>query len=401
MMAWEKVKLQKVLEINIPGEWGKDPVEGSQTSINIIRTTNFSNDGRIDFSNIIKREVDLKKIEQKKLKYGDIIIEKSGGSPTQPVGRVIFFDLSSEDIYLCNNFTAILRCNNKVFPKYLLYYLLNAHKRNKTLNFQNKTTGIINLQLSRYINELEIPLPPINTQIKIAEALDKAQELIDNKKMQFKKYDELIQSIFIEMFGDPMTNSKGWKLSEVNKFSEIITGNTPSRQQADNYGNYIEWIKSDNINTPYTYITQASESLSEKGALKGRIIEKNAILMTCIAGSLSCIGNVAITNRKVAFNQQINGLVPKKNINLFFMYRLMIEGKKIIQNASTRGMKGMVSKGVLSELKFILPPLSLQEKFASVAEKVEEEKILCEKSLKQMEENFNSMIDKAFKGELF
>lgn len=119
----------------------------------------------------------------------------------------------------------------------------------------------------------------------------------------------LIKSKFIEMFGDPVTNPMGWIKCRLDEECSIITGNTPSRAETKYYGEYIEWIKSDNINTSSSYLTKAEEYLSESGLSKCRYVEKDSILMTCIAGSIGCIGNIAITNRKVSFNQQINAIV--------------------------------------------------------------------------------------------
>ena len=111
-------KLTDICEI-ITGEWGTEIKENSQNIVSVIRTTNFLNNGKIDIQNkeLVKREMDKNKIEQKKLKKGDIIIEKSGGSPNQPVGRVVFFNLNSNEIFLCNNFTSILRIKENINSK--------------------------------------------------------------------------------------------------------------------------------------------------------------------------------------------------------------------------------------------------------------------------------------------
>lgn len=130
------------------------------------------------------------------------------------------------------------------------------------------------------------------------------------------------QSRFIELFGDPVSNPKDWNVEALGKRCRIITGNTPPRSEPDNYGEYIEWIKSDNINTPFTFITEAQERLSETGFEKCRFVEAGSILMTCIAGSINCIGNVAVTNRRVAFNQQINAIVPEQD-EVLYLYWLM------------------------------------------------------------------------------
>ena len=122
---WKKVKLGNICEV-ISGEWGTEVNENSKNIVSVIRTTNFLNNGKIDIENkdLSKREIDKTKIDQKRLKKGDIIIEKSGGSPNQPVGRVVYFNLDTNDIFLCNNFTSILRINEKINSKYIFYFLL-------------------------------------------------------------------------------------------------------------------------------------------------------------------------------------------------------------------------------------------------------------------------------------
>ncbi|MGI4751049.1 MAG: hypothetical protein ACRYFB_10460 [Janthinobacterium lividum] len=88
-MSWEIESLTTLIDKPLSGEWGNDGGE-----INVLRTTNFRNDGTLDFSNVVKRDIPAKKVEQKALKPGDTIIEKSGGSPSQPVGRVVYFNKS-------------------------------------------------------------------------------------------------------------------------------------------------------------------------------------------------------------------------------------------------------------------------------------------------------------------
>ncbi|WP_158238008.1 restriction endonuclease subunit S [Emticicia sp. TH156] len=134
------------------------------------------------------------------------------------------------------------------------------------------------------------------------------------------QYDELLQSTFIELFGDPVKNPKGWEVKKLREFGKIQTGNTPSRNNEEFYGDFIEWIKTDNINSESIYIEPAKEYLSEKGLKLARMVDKGAILVTCIAGSLRSIGNVALTNRRVSFNQQINSISQNEKTNSMFLY---------------------------------------------------------------------------------
>lgn len=385
--------LNEVISEKITGDWGD---EGDK--VNVLRTTNFTNDGVIDYSNVVTRDIPEKVIERKKLVQGDVIIEKSGGSPSQPVGRVVYFERKDE-VFLCNNFTAILRSNDLVFPKYLFYFLFSLHKLGITLKFQNKTTGIINLQLDKYLNRIQIPVPPLPEQKRIAEILDKADALRQKNKQLLATYDELLQATFLDMFGDPVTNSKGWEKNLIKEIGNVVTGNTPPRATPENYGNYIEWIKTDNISSEIIYPTNSREFLSEFGMKKGRVAPVGSILVTCIAGSLSSIGNCVITNREVAFNQQINAIIPKK-CNSYFLYSVMQYSKKVTQDAATKGMKKLLIKSNFEKLTIICPPIKLQDQFAQIVENIEAQKTLVKQSLQESEDLFNGLVQKAFGGEL-
>ena len=216
-----------------------------------------------------------------------------------------------------------------------------------------------------------------------------------NDKKILEKYDQLVQSVFLEMFGDPATNLKGWKRDKLKNIGVIITGNTPSRKIKEYYGNYIEWIKTNNINTPFLYLTKAEEYLSEKGFEKARSVDPGALLTTCIAGSKSVIGNVAIANREVAFNQQINALQPKFGNTLFWYYQFII-AKKYVQSFSTNSMKGMISKGKFETIEFICPNSELQEKFGKLVLNIERQKQLIQQSLQKSEELFQSLLQRTF-----
>lgn len=160
-----------------------------------------------------------------------------------------------------------------------------------------------NLKLST-LSEFRVPLPEISVQREVASSLDRLFQIIGICETILEKLDLLAKSRFVEMFGEPVSNPMGWEKVAIGKRCDIVTGNTPPRADAENYGEYIEWIKSDNINTPDTFLTTAEEYLSEKGASIGRCVDAGGVLMTCIAGSIKCIGNVGVADRKVAFNNQ-------------------------------------------------------------------------------------------------
>jgi type I restriction enzyme S subunit len=247
---------------------------------------------------------------------------------------------------------------------------------------------------------LSIPLPPLAEQKRIAGILDAADALRKQRREALAQLDTLLQSTFLDMFGDPVTNPMGWEVNSIGELGEVITGNTPSRKCPEYYGNAIEWIKSDNINDPSFVLTKAQEGLSEQGTKVGRIAPSGSILVTCIAGSRSCIGNSAIADRDVAFNQQINAFVPSTKVSLWFIFGVFHVGKRLIQRASTNSMKGMVNKSAFSSILVPLPPLDLQQRFAAIVETIEQQKARMRTHLDELDTLFASLQSRAFNGEL-
>ena len=289
----------------------------------------------------------------------------------------------STDCYVFNT--------DKYNLKYLYYYLLS---KKDDINKMFRGAGLKHLNKNEFVM-LNIKDISLNEQCDIVNQLDKVNEMIGLRKQEIEKCNNLIKSQFVEMFGDPNINNKNWKKRKLFDECEIITGNTPSRKIESYYGNYIEWIKSDNINEEKTYLTTAKEYLSEDGMNVGRYVDKNCILMTCIAGSLKSIGNVSITNRKVSFNQQINGIVPKDN-NVYFLYELFILSKDYLHTPVNMSLKGILSKNQLGNLEFIFPPIELQNKFGKIFEQIDKQKFEFEKSLKKLEELQASLMQEYF-----
>ncbi len=279
--------------------------------------------------------------------------------------------------------------------KYLHYVLSDKHTRLKFDWIQKAHPSVIRRLYK------EIPLPPLEDQKRIAHLLGKVEGLIARRKQHLQQLDDLLKSVFLEIFGDPVRNEKGWDKPELKQFGKISTGNTPPRKDSSNYSSkHIEWIKTDNISADSVFISQAAEYLSEAGATKARTVTKGALMVACIAGSVESIGRAALTNRTVAFNQQINAIQPKKDVNPFYLYVLFKVSKAYIQSHASKGMKKILTKGDFEKITMIKPPVDLQNQFAAIAEKVEGLKSRYQQSLTDLENLFGALSQKAFKGEL-
>lgn len=325
---------------------------------------------------------------------GDLLICCSGIVVDNFHNKIVFAE--EKHLPLCLN-TSTMRfrtLNDDILNiKYFYYFLMTKLFKEQ---LQKLITGSAQLNFGpSHIKKIFMPIVELNKQKQVAKTLDKAQELIDLRKKSIAKLDELAKSIFIDMFGNPVSNPKGWEVKKIADLGKVQTGNTPPRAEADNYGNYLEWIKSDNILRDKIGITEAREYLSQKGAKKGRIAEKGSLLFTCIAGSMLSIGNLGYVDRTVAFNQQINSLTPINN-NSLYLYFLFTLSKQVFEESSTKSMKIMVNKSTFEGLIFPVAPIELQNKFASIIEKIEEQKSLYENELEKLEENFQALLQQSF-----
>ncbi len=149
-------------------------------NVGVIRNANFSKDFKLDYSKIEYIDVELKSFEKRSLNHEDLIVEKSGGSDNNPVGRAILYEGKS-GVYSLSNFTMALRVKDKkiLSPKYLYFYILSFYLYGKMRDMQTQTTGLHNLIMDKYLL-MEIALPPYDEQIRIVSMIQKNFKLLDS-----------------------------------------------------------------------------------------------------------------------------------------------------------------------------------------------------------------------------
>lgn len=399
MSKWEMVRLSDVVAETITGEWGTECVDGEK-GVKVLRTTNFTNLGVVSYNRVVVRSIPASKVDKKKLERFDIILEKSGGSDNQPVGRVVFFDNRTDEIYLCNNFTQILRVDQNIaFPKYVFRYLYHLHQNGTTELLQNKTTGIRNLQLKSYM-ALGIPLPPLPVQQQIADVLDRANALIEKRKAQIEKLDLLVKSQFIEMFGDPVTNPKGWEIVELKKVCDVRDGTHDSPK----------------------YVSEGFPLLTSKNFTKGFVDFEDANLISkldfqainqrskvdygdIVMPMIGTIGSPVIINTKRPFAIKNVALIKFNDDCITNIYLKTLLSTNFleysIQQNNRGGTQKFIALGDIRRLQIPLPPLSSQKRYTAFVHQVETPKSLLQQSLAKLEQNYKSLMQKCFRGEVF
>ena len=276
--------------------------------------------------------------------------------------------------YITGNAMCLDNVRPDILLEYLYYCLLHY-------DFSNVISGSAQPQITRQgLEKVKIAICSIEEQNKRTSSLRKISTVIAARQKQLQKLDELVKARFVETFGDPNDNPKGYSKKQLKDTCRVITGNTPSRAVSEYYGEHIEWIKTDNIVSELLNPTTATESLSEKGMAVSRTVESGAILMVCIAGSIASIGRVCVTDRKVSFNQQINAIVPS-DYNILFLYVMLQISKEYLVDEINMALKGILSKSKLEEKTFYVPPIELQEQFAAFVEQVDKSKVVVQKAL--------------------
>jgi len=345
--------MAKLIDITgkaLSGEWGSDDETGN--GIPVLRTTNFTNEGVVDYTDVVTRTITKKNIEDKYLKPGDIIIEKSGGSDKQPVGRVIYFD-GPEHTYLFNNFTGLLRVSDqdKWFPKYVFYSLYGNYRRGGTRPFENKTTGLHNLKTDDYVSRYEVTETEFDKQVEISNQLDKLYSIIKLREEELLKQDELIKARFVEMFGDVVLNTKNW---ENYTWDNVLTiKNGKNQKDVENPKGIYPICGSGGImNYADDYITESNSVIIGR---KGNI--NNPILM-----------REKFWNVDTAFGLEPNTTVL--NVDYLFMFCNFFDFK-ILNKAVTIPS---LTKADLLKIIIPIPPIELQERFADFVAQVDKSK---------------------------
>jgi len=377
-----RVKLGDIFEIGSGGTPAKSHPEYYNGDIPWVKTGDLKSEYLFEVEDFITEE-GVENSSAKMYEKDTVLIAMYGAT----IGATSILKMSA----CTNQACAAFKKNEKVIPEYLYYFL-----KSKKEKFVKDGVGGAQPNISvGYLKKTEMELPLLKEQRKIVDILDRISEMVLKRNQEIQLLDDLIKARFVELFGDPRSNPFGFEKKMLKDTCKVITGNTPSRAIAEYYGDYIEWIKTDNIVSGILNPTQATESLSEKGMNVGRTVEKDSILMACIAGSIASIGRVCITDRTVAFNQQINAVVPEQ-YNILFLYVLLQMSKDYLVEDINMALKGILSKSKLEEKEFIIPPMDLQEQFSDFVKQVDKSKVAVQKALDETQMLFDSLMQKYF-----
>ncbi|ENP8365318.1 restriction endonuclease subunit S [Vibrio vulnificus] len=204
-----RVKLGSFFTQSVAGEWGSEPT--GIDDVTVYRAADFSKDCKLNVTEGALRSVPKNKLSNRKLNRNDILVEKSGGSPTQPVGRaVIYKPESDEQVATCSNFLQRLVVDEEYSPEFVYYLMLGLYQANATLPYQQQTTGIYNLKLEEYLQTEVDTYVDRNLQEKVADILSTIDHQIDATQALIDKYTAIKQGMMADLFSrgiDPETKA--------------------------------------------------------------------------------------------------------------------------------------------------------------------------------------------------
>lgn len=225
-----------------------------------------------------------------------------------------------------------------------------------------------------------IPVPSIDVQQSIVDELDKINQLISLKKAQLIDYDNLAQSIFYDMFGDPIENEKGWEVKMLGEVGEIISGSTPSTSDTENWNGDINWVTPAELGEQL-YYGETVRKLTEKGAKGLTLMPVGTVLLS----SRAPIGKLAITKVPMCCNQGFKNIICNSSVNNIFLYYYLLQTIEHVKSLGRGATFKEVSKSSLFSYKIITPPIYLQQCFATRILSIEQQKIIVNSSIKELE----------------
>lgn len=385
--GWEYKKLGEVCEI-LNGFAFKSNKYVKQ-GIRVMRITNVQKGLIVDDDPKFYPFDEESSIKQYLLNKGDLLMSLTGN-----VGRVGLLQQSFLPAAL-NQRVACLRLSISKLQLEYLFHFLNSERFEKDCVFN--ASGIAQKNLStEWLKKYIIPIPPLSEQQRIVEELDLLSSIIEKKKAQQKELDSLAQSIFYDMFGDPVTNEKGWEVKKLGEEFEVSSGGTPSTSKSEYWDNgNISWIGSNMCQNQVLHKNDGKfitkEGLEHSSA---KLYLKGYVLVALVGAT---IGKVALLDFDTTTNQNIAGInVPnKKDYTSFFIFYLIQSLYYLFENIGEGKFK-MANLSFIRALPIISPPLPLQQQFAEKIEAIEHQKEMIKQSIKEVETLFNSRMDYYF-----
>lgn len=387
-MSWPLVSLESISEFIRNGASIKQSKDAGGLPITRIETIA---EREVNLEKCGYADVDDSEYQDYRLSNGDILISHINSE--KHLGKCAIYECSRSDVIHGMNLLCLRPVKGKAFPRYLFHYLSSPEFGRLIPSITKKSVNQASFTVTAF-KELEIPLPPLTEQKRIAAILDKADAIRRKRQQAIQLADEFLRSVFLDMFGDPVTNPKGWEVRPVGDICDCIV---PGRDKPKSFTGSTPWITTNELN--HLGITTKKEEfigLSEEeiAEVKAKVVPAGSVLMTCVGD----LGVVSIAGEDMVINQQLHAFLPSDVVTPSFLsYALAWQKGYMLRMASSTTVPYM-NKTVCNSVPVIMPPTGFQEKFEEIVEKATEGRaVMAGFSSAKL---FESISQRSFSGEL-
>lgn len=350
--------------------------KGPFVKIGVIRNTNFSMSGVIDYSNVAYIDVEIKQLSKRRLEPGDIILERSGGGPKQPVGRVVLFE-QEDGNFSFSNFTSAIRVKDKSAfePRFVFYVLMELYLSGQTEDIQRRTTGIRNLDFTAYKERARFPKIPLLEQKKIVDILSTVQRAIEAQERLIQTTTELKKALMHKLFTEGLRNEpqkqteiglipESWKVVPLGEIGQIERGKFSHRPRNEPrfYGGDYPFVQTGDVSNCDGYVRSYSQTLNEEGLAISKMFPAGTILITIAAN----IGFTGILQFDSTCPDSLIGISPSKLIQTEFLNYYLITQQPKMDQLAPKGTQKNINIQFLKPWLIPLPDLEEQEKISKV-----------------------------------
>jgi type I restriction enzyme S subunit len=383
MSAWKTVSLGDIAESVDYGVTASAMLQ--PVGPKFLRITDIQ-DGAVYWDNVPWCECNARSSANSRLKSGDIVFARTGAT----TGKSFLIRECPTDTVFASYLIRV-RVSTRVEPGYLSHFFQTPHY---WAQITKSARGVAQPGVNATtLKTLKIPLPPLPEQQWIANVLDRAEGLRAKRRASLTLLDTLTQAIFIDMFGNPATNTKEWPRKSLKALGKVTTGGTPPSSMDGMFNGPIPFVTPGDLGR----YEPVKRSLTNAGAGESVTVRAGAALVCCIGAT---IGKMAKARERSAFNQQINAVEWTGEINDRYGLEVLRFFKPTIVAWGASTTLPILKKSTFEKIEVPVPPLPLQREFAYRIEAVEKLKTAHSASLMEMDALFESLQHRAFRGEL-
>jgi type I restriction enzyme S subunit len=377
-------------EVFVDGDWVESKDQDAEGDVRLIQLADVGDGYYVNKSNRFLTSTAAKRLKCTFLERGDVLIARM----PDPLGRACIFPGDMKRAVTVVDVCIIRVDPVKMFAPWLVHCINSSINRNQIAGY---ITGTTRQRISRgNLGKIEITLPSLPEQRRIAAILDQADALRAKRREALAQLDSLAQSIFNEMFGELSTNSKGWKTCKVGDISDCIV---PGRDKPKSFSGSIPWVTTADLQ--HLELTLGSTkkiglSDAEIENVRARVIPSGSVIISCVGD----LGIVSIAEIPMVVNQQLHSFQCHSDMNnVFLMYCLALQKPFMLAKASSTTLPYM-NKTVCNSIPVVIPPMVLQQTFAARIQVIETLKSTHRLSLTHLDSLFASLQQRAFRGEL-